>query len=140
MNTLSLMEFVKSQQYWNSAELPTGFKYYCVNGTKKWYSHGDLNDDDRVFLVVAPNKQAALAWAQYTYLGNSDSSFESYEELTNHIKEYTVDSNHHEYPNLDGYMDVGDFQYRSINSATRISKKEAETLKKYDAYYSSNYY
>lgn len=140
MTKQDLLNFAKDAKNWNIAELPKGFKLYCVHGTKQWYSHGDLNDDDRLFLIAAPNKDAALTWARFEYLAMSDSSIKTYKELMNSIKENTVDENHSEYPRLDGYIDVGDFQFRSIHSVEKISKKEASIIIKRDAYDYSNVY
>lgn len=134
-----LLEFAKENKLWNAADLPKGFKFFCVYGTKKWYSYGDLNDDDRIFLIVAPNKEAALTWAQFEYLAFSDSSIQTYKELQDQIKENTIDINHPEYSRFEGFLDAGDFQYRSIDSVEKISKSEAKILSKRDAFNYTNF-
>lgn len=134
-----LLEFAKENKLWNSVELPIGFKYYCVYGTKKWYANGDLIEDDRVFLIAAHHKEAALTWAEFEYLTFSDSSIQTYKELQDRIKENTVDSNHHDYPQFYGLIDVGDFQYRSVDSVEEITKKEANILRKRDAFNYTNF-
>lgn len=140
MNKQQILDFAKESQIYNIAELPKGFKFYCVQGTKKWYSHGDLNQDDRLFLIVAPNENAALTWARFEYLAMSDTSIESYKELMNYIKENTVDSDHDQYPQFEDYIDVGDYQFRSIDSVKKIPKSEALIINKHEAFNYCNFY
>lgn len=140
MNQDTVMQFAKEGNRFDIADLPKGFKLFKFVGDKYWRMNGDLNDDERTFLIAAPTKKHALAWAQVEFLACGDSSFESYQALLDYLKESEVDEDHDQYFQFEGYTDVGDDQYRSINGGETITKTDAKVLLRHQVIEYTNCY
>lgn len=140
MNQDTVMQFVKEGNSFDITDLPKGYKVFKFVGHKYWRINGDLNDDERTFLIAAPTEKHALAWAQVQFLACGDSSFQSYQALLDYLKEYEVDEDHDSYFQFEGYTDLGDNQYRSIHGGEKITKSDAKVLLRHHVIVYTNCY
>lgn len=140
MSQDTVMQFAKESKSFDIAALPKGFKIYKIVGDKYWYMNGDLNEDDRTFLIAAPSEKHALAWAQVEFLACGSSDFDSYQAFLDHLKDSEVDEDHDQYFQFEGCTDVGDYQYRNICSIKKITKSDTKVLLRHNVIYYSNCY
>lgn len=130
----SVIVFATETQTFNLADLPEGFQIFKIDGEKCYRCYGDLQEDSRIFLIAAPDEKHALAWVQVEFLACSDTSFETYQELLDYLKESEVGEDHDECLTLEGYTNVGDDQYRTILTHEIIPQAEATILLKHNAF------
>lgn len=101
------------------------FKISCTVFQVK---HGDLNDHGRTFIIAALSEEQARVWVEYNFL--TCSSALDYEEMTSMLTKdaYSLDTDEYFSMQLEGSINVGDYQYRSLDSMEKISQSDAENL------------
>lgn len=121
--------------------LPAGHNFYLVNGTKISIANGDTNERNYNFLVAALSETYAQYWASFTFLANSSSAIQTDVELKEYLVENLYDSEEGLFDaDYNDWVDMGDDTLKILNSCQQISREEAETLLKYQAFDYGNIY